>query len=75
MNINAYARAIGSIMYDRIRSRPDISHVVSVPNKFMRNPRMDRWKAFKWILKYLKGIQDLCMVFIIYTTNPMFCGF
>ncbi|XP_073219627.1 secreted RxLR effector protein 161-like [Cicer arietinum] len=56
-----YASAIGSVMYAMVCSRPDISHVVSVTSKLIGNRGMSHWKAVKWILRYLKGTQIMCL--------------
>ena len=34
MNMIPYASAIGSIMYDMLRTRPDIAHALSVMSKY-----------------------------------------
>ena len=34
-----YASAIGSLMYTRVCTRPDIAHVIGVVSRFMRRPR------------------------------------
>ncbi|PWZ16957.1 Retrovirus-related Pol polyprotein from transposon TNT 1-94 [Zea mays] len=33
-----YSSAVGSFMYAMVFSRPDLSHVLSVVNRFMANP-------------------------------------
>ena len=33
-----YVNAIGSLMYAMVSTRPDISHAVSVVNRYMENP-------------------------------------
>lgn len=50
-----YASAVGSLMYDMVCTRPNISQAVSVVSRFMVNPGKAHWEAVKWILRYLKG--------------------
>eukprot|EP00253_Pinus_taeda_P021795 PITA_21795 len=53
-----YASAVGSLMYAMVCTRPDISHVVGVVSRYMKNPRKEHWMAVKQILSYLKGDRD-----------------
>ena len=50
-----YSLVIGSLMYAMICTQPDISHAISVVNKYMSNLGMEHWYVVKWILKYLRG--------------------
>ena len=50
-------------MYAMVCTRPDISHVVSVVSRFMSNPGKIHWEAVKWIMRYLRGSTDVCLVF------------
>ncbi|XP_062086067.1 secreted RxLR effector protein 161-like [Humulus lupulus] len=50
-----YAKAIGSIMYAMISTRPDLAFAVSILSKFMSNPGEEHWKGLKWLLRYLKA--------------------
>jgi len=42
-----YSSAVGSLMYAMVRTRPDLSHVVSVVSCYMHNPGRDHWEAEK----------------------------
>ncbi|PKI39955.1 hypothetical protein CRG98_039618 [Punica granatum] len=46
-----YASAIGSLMYAMLCTRPNITYVVCMTNKYQSNPRPDHWTAVKNILK------------------------
>jgi hypothetical protein len=48
-----YTNAVGSLMYTMVCTRPDISHAVSMVNRYMANPRKEHWQAVKWLLRYL----------------------
>ena len=58
-----YTNAVGSLMYAMVLTRPDISHVVSVVNRYMTQPVKVHWKAVKWILKYLNGTVNCGMMY------------
>ena len=58
-----YASAIGNLMYAMMCIRPDIAHAVGVVSRFMSRPRKQHWEAVKWILRYLKGLLDICLYF------------
>ena len=53
--IKDYQRAIRSLMYAMLRSRPDIAFVVSMVSRFASNPTAEHITAVKRILRYLKG--------------------
>ena len=58
-----YSSAVGSLMYAMVCTRPDLAHAVSVVSRFMANPGKAHWKAVKWILRYLKGASNICLVY------------
>ena len=53
-----YALACGGLMYTMVATRPDITYVVGVVNRFMSNPGKKHWEAVKSILRYLSGTTD-----------------
>lgn len=59
----SYANVIGCMTYLMICMRPDLTHSISVLSKFMSNHGKEHWDALKWLLKYLKGISELGLVF------------
>lgn len=50
-----YRQLVGSLMYLATGTRPDISYAISNVSKFMEKPTEAHEKAFKRILKYIKG--------------------
>ncbi|XP_073138629.1 secreted RxLR effector protein 161-like [Henckelia pumila] len=58
-----YASGVGSIMYAMVCTRPDLAYAISVISRFMSNQGIEHWKALKWILKYIKRVSDLGLVF------------
>ena len=58
-----YANAIGSIMYAMIGTMCDLGYALGLVSRFMSKPGMVHWTAVKWVLRYLKGTQDLKLCF------------
>ena len=58
-----YASAIGSIMYAMPCTRPDVAFALIVTSRFQANPGESHWEAVKCILKYLRRIKDLFLVY------------
>jgi hypothetical protein len=58
-----YARAIGSLMYAAIGTRPDITYAVHTLAKFTKSPQSKHWTAIKRIFRYLKGTRDFHLTY------------
>jgi hypothetical protein len=58
-----YQRAIGSLMYAMIGTRPDIAFAVSVVSRFASNPDNTHWLAVQQIFRYLRGTIDHKLVY------------
>ena len=58
-----YSNGVESIMYSMVCSRLDLAHAINVVSKFMANPGRVHWEALKWLLRYIKGSVNLCLVF------------
>ena len=58
-----YSSAVGSLMYTTVCTRPDLAYAASMMSRYMHNPGKDHWEAVKWILYYVKGSLDICLVF------------
>ena len=59
----SYSSAIGNLMYAMVCSRPDLAHVVSMISRFMSDPRKQHWEVLKWVLRYLKGSQNVGLMY------------
>ena len=70
-----YANAVGNLMYAMVSTRPDISHAVGVVSRFMANPGKEHWQALKWVLQYLRGTSDRCIVFNGNGSEGSVCGY
>jgi hypothetical protein len=58
-----YAKAIGSLMYLMMGTRPDIAFAVSLCSRHLANPTNEHQTAVKRIFRYLKGSQNLELVY------------
>jgi len=58
-----YAQAVGSLMYAMVCTRPDLAYPLSVVSRFMSNPGREHWKAVKRIFRYLKGTQEIGLMY------------
>ncbi|GJT55272.1 retrovirus-related pol polyprotein from transposon TNT 1-94 [Tanacetum coccineum] len=55
----SYANAVERM----VCTRPDIAYEVSVVSRYLANPGKNYWEAVKWILKYLRGITNMGLVY------------
>jgi len=58
-----YASTFCSLMYAMVCTRPDLSQVVSMINRYRHDLGRGHWKAVKWVLRYIKGTIDVGLVF------------
>ncbi|GKC86259.1 hypothetical protein Tco_1141976 [Tanacetum coccineum] len=62
-----YASAVGSIMYAVRCTRPDVAFAQNITIRFQQNLGKPHWTAVKTILKYIRNIKDM---FLVYGGNP-----
>ena len=53
MKKTPYRKAIGSLMYAAVATRPDITFAVSALSQFLGNPGIAHWEAVKRVFRYL----------------------
>ena len=58
-----YRSAIGSLMYLMICTRPDLGFAVGRLSQYCENPLKMHWNAVKRIYHYIKGTQDMGIVY------------
>ena len=63
MESNPYASMVGSLMYAPTCTRPDISLVVGMLDRYQSNPDMDHWKVTKKVLRYLQGTNKYMLTY------------
>ncbi|MBW0552698.1 hypothetical protein O181_092413 [Austropuccinia psidii MF-1] len=62
LNVN-YRSAIGSINYLSTATQKDLSHEVNSLFQFLEKPGIQHWNSFLHVLKYLKGTQEMGLVY------------
>jgi len=50
-----YQKAVGSILYAALGTRPDITYAISVLGRYAAQPSTLHWEAIKHLLRYLRG--------------------
>jgi len=58
MHDKPYASAVGSLMHAQVCTRPEITFIVGVLDRYLNNPCMDHWTAAKRVMHYLKKTRD-----------------
>ena len=58
-----YHELIGKLLYLAIATRPDITYVIGVLCRFIKNPGLLHWHATKRVLQYLKGTMGMKLVY------------
>ena len=58
-----YSSTVGSLMYSMVCTRLDITHVVGVVSRYMRNLDKENWMEGHWILRYLRGTTSHALCF------------
>ena len=58
-----YAKAVGSLMYALLCTRPDICFVVGMVSRYQSNPGPEHWIAIKHIIKYMKRTKNYILVY------------
>jgi hypothetical protein len=58
-----YHRTIGELNYAMRTTRPDIAYLVSCFSHYMENPSIKHHRQLKHLLRYIRGMTDLMLVF------------
>ena len=58
-----YASTDGSLMYVMVCTRPNLSQAISKISRYMHDPGRGHWEVVKWVLRYIKGIIGVGLVF------------
>jgi hypothetical protein len=58
-----YREAVGSLVYAAMGTRPNIAFAVSTVAQFSDNPGWAHWEAVKHIFRYLRGTQNLELMY------------
>lgn len=69
-----YCRAVGSLIYLAICTRPDISFAVRVLSQHLKRPSQQHWDGFVHLLRYLKGTRHLAIHYCNHITDNTLSG-
>lgn len=62
-NSSLYARALGSLLFAAVCTRPDILYAVQVLSQYTSAPLQDHWTTIKNIFQYLKGTCNFALTY------------
>ena len=58
-----YASIVACLMYAMVCAKSDISQVINMVSWCMHDPGRGHWQVVKWILRYLKGVEDVGLLY------------
>ncbi|KAL2254482.1 UNVERIFIED_CONTAM: Retrovirus-related Pol polyprotein from transposon TNT 1-94 [Sesamum indicum] len=70
-----YSNVIGSIMFLMVCTRPDIAYAISCLSRYMSNPGPPHWEALKWLLRYLRGTDNIGINFSKFSVSVNLIGY
>ncbi|KAL2250907.1 UNVERIFIED_CONTAM: Retrovirus-related Pol polyprotein from transposon TNT 1-94 [Sesamum indicum] len=70
-----YSNVIGSIMFLMVCTRPDIAYAISCLSRYMSNPGPPHWEALKWLLRYLRGTDNIGINFSKFSDSVNLIGY
>ena len=70
-----FPKIAGSVLYLSTITRPDISYAAGVLARYISRWSLIHFKAAKHLLRYLRGIIDLCLTFDATTGQDLLLGF
>ena len=62
-NVVTFLKAVGSLMYAQVCTRPDIAFDVNALGRYLSNPGLNHWKAVKKVMRYLQGTKDYMLTY------------
>ena len=68
-----YAKAIGSLMYAMVCTKPDVYYVVDMVSRYQSNSGLTHWTTVKHILKYLRRTKDYMLEYSGADLIPVGC--
>jgi hypothetical protein len=57
-DVSNYQKAIGSLLYAALGTRPDITYAITVLGRYAAKPSVFHWEAVKHLLRYLRGTSE-----------------
>ena len=70
-----YRQAIGCLMYLMVGTRPDLAYAIGKLSQRNADPHESDWVAVKRVMRYLRGTQNLGIVFSNTSEPPVLLGY
>ncbi|KAL2237883.1 UNVERIFIED_CONTAM: Retrovirus-related Pol polyprotein from transposon TNT 1-94 [Sesamum indicum] len=70
-----YSNVIGSLMFLMVCTRPDVAYAISCLSRYMSNPGLPHYEALKWLLRYLRGSDNIGITFSRNSEHSHLVGF
>ncbi|KAL2251417.1 UNVERIFIED_CONTAM: Retrovirus-related Pol polyprotein from transposon TNT 1-94 [Sesamum indicum] len=70
-----YSNVIGSIMFFMVWTRPDVAYAISCLSRYMSNPGPPHYEALKWLLRYLRGSDNIGITFSKNSEHTQLVGY
>lgn len=58
-----YTSVVGSLMFIMVGTRLNLAYSVSLVSRLMSNLDKKHWVGIKWIIRYLKGIMNIRLIY------------
>ena len=58
-----YVSVVGNIMYVQVCTKPDITFIFSMLQRYQSNPGMNHWRVAKKVLRYLQGMKEYMLMY------------
>jgi hypothetical protein len=58
-----YISAVGSLMYARVCTRPDLAFVTGMLDRYQKNSGISHWNGIKKTLRYIQGTKGLMLTY------------
>ena len=62
-NIKEYQALTGSLTYAAMSTCPDVAYITQFLSQSNKNPTQQDWKTGKRVLRYLKGMKDIGIIY------------
>lgn len=70
----SFKKAVGTLLYLAVFSRPDVAFAVNYLARFQANPQTEHWMLIKRICRYLRGTSSYGLMFLCQeTAHPIQC--
>lgn len=71
----SYSSVVGNLIYIMVCTSLDLVYIVSVVIRFTTNLIQAHWEVAKWIIRYLKRTDKICLVYGANILNNCFISY